>query len=390
MNTQRWMSSQFFSFFMTWGVFLPYWTGWMIHTKGITVSQASLIMSLGLAVRGLSTLVAFPYFSEKYSSKTLLNVMAVGTIISLLSYIPATSFTGLLLATLLLHFFYPALMPALDSVAGTLVQHKQLMDYGKSRSYGSIGFVVAGMILTLFTGAWGDEVILWAMLLGTLIFLFLGFMHSPVILSKKTKMDPNNKHGMMSLFRIQYFGLVLVIVILLQAAHASYYSYGYIFLQEIHAPKYLIGLIINIAVFAEIIFFSIADKHFKQFSIGTLLALAALGSTIRWLLIFSFPNVIVFCIAQTLHACSFAMGHYAFMKYLVKNITPVQIPKAQGMYSALALSWSTAIFTFFGGYLYEIEPRYAFIGMVICTIPSMLLALIYRKVEIKKEGLITI
>ncbi|WP_338452926.1 MFS transporter [Niallia oryzisoli] len=390
MNTQRWMSSQFFSFFMTWGIFLPYWTGWMIHTKGITVSQASLIMSLGLVVRGLSTLVAFPYFSEKFSSKTLLNVMAIGTFVSLLSYIPATSFTGLLLATLLLHFFYPALMPALDSVAGTLVQHKQLMDYGKSRSYGSIGFVVAGMILTLFTGAWGDEVILWAMLIGALVFLFLGFMHSPVILSEKPKMDINNKHGMMSLFRIQYFGLVLVIVILLQAAHASYYSYGYIFLQEIHAPKYLIGLIINIAVFAEIIFFSIADKHFQRFSVGSLLALAALGSTIRWLLVFSFPNVIVFCISQTLHACSFAMGHYAFMKYLVKNITPAQIPKAQGMYSALALSWSTAIFTFFGGYLYEIEPRYAFIGMIICTIPSMVLALIYRKVEVKKEGLITI
>ncbi|KAA9021121.1 MFS transporter [Niallia endozanthoxylica] len=390
MNTQRWMCSQFFSFFMTWGIFLPYWTGWMIYTKGITVSQASYIMSLGLVVRGLSTLIAFPYFSGKFSSKTLLNVMAIGTIISLLSYIPATSFTGLLLATLLLHFFYPALMPALDSVAGTLVQHKQLGDYGKSRSFGSIGFVVAGMILTLFTGAWGDEVILWAMLLGALIFLFLGFMHSPVILSEKPKMDPHKKHGMMSLFRIKHFGLVLVIVILLQAAHASYYSYGYIFLQEIHAPKYLIGLILNIAVLAEILFFTIADKSFQRFSVGSLLALAALGATIRWLLVFSFPNVIVFCVAQTLHACSFAMGHYAFMKYLIKHIAPAQISKAQGVYSALALSWSTAIFTFFGGYLYEIEPRYAFIGMIVCTIPSMLLALIYRKVELRKEVLISI
>lgn len=381
MNTQRWMSSQFFSFFMTWGIFLPYWTGWMIHTKGITVSQASLVMSLGLVARGLSTLVAFPYFSKKISSKSLLNVMAVGTIISLLSYIPSTSFTGLLLATLLLHFFYPALMPALDSAAGILVQNKQLRDYGKSRSFGSIGFVVAGMILTLITGAMGDEVILWALLLGTLIFLSLGFMHSPVVLSEKPKMGPNEEHGMISLFRKKHFGLVLIIVILLQAAHASYYSYGYIFLQEIHAPKYLIGLILNIAVIAEIIFFSIAGRHFQQFSVGSLLLLAALGSTMRWLLVFFFPNVIVFCFAQTLHACSFAMGHYAFMKYLIKNVPPAQIPKAQGMYSALALSWGTSLFTIFGGYLYEIEPRYAFIGMIVCTLPSMVLALVYRKLQ---------
>ncbi len=170
-------------------------------------------------------------------------------------------------------------------------------------------------------------------------------------------------------------------MILLQAAHASYYNYGYLFLQDIQAPKYLIGVIINIAVIAEILFFSIADTKFQHFSVGSLLALAALGSSLRWILIFAFPNMIVFCIAQTLHACSFAMGHYAFMKYLVDHVPHAQVAKAQGIYSALALSWSTAAFTIFGGYLYEIEPRYAFIGMIACSLPSMLLALVYRKQE---------
>ncbi|RJS60909.1 MFS transporter [Bacillus sp. PK3_68] len=385
MNTQRWMSKQFFSFFMTWGIFLPYWTGWMIHTKGITVSEASLIMSLGLVARGLATLVVFPYLSGKFSSKTLLNGMAIGTLISLLCYIPASSFASLLVVTLLLHFFYPSLMPALDSIAGFLAQNKQLKHYGKSRSWGSIGFVVAGMILTVFTGALGDKVILWALLLGTVIFAGLGIMRAPAVLSEKPTAEQTNTGGMLQLFRIKHFGLVLAIVVLLQAAHASYYSYGYIFLQDIHAPKYLIGVIINIAVIAEIIFFSIADRSFHKFSVGSLLALAALGSSIRWILVFAFPNVIVFCIAQTLHACSFAMGHYAFMKYLIKHIPQAQIPKAQGMYSALALSWSTAIFTIFGGYLYEIEPRYAFIGMIVCSVPSMLLALVYRRLGHKKD-----
>ncbi|MFL0364125.1 MFS transporter [Pseudobacillus sp. 179-B 2D1 NHS] len=385
MNTQRWMSKQFFSFFMTWGIFLPYWTGWMIHTKGITVSEASLIMSLGLVARGIATLVVFPYLSGKFSSKTLLNGMAIGTLISLLCYIPAGSFASLLVVTLLLHFFYPSLMPALDSIAGFLAQNKQLKHYGKSRSWGSIGFVVAGMILTVFTGALGDKVILWALLLGTVIFAGLGIMRAPAVLSEKPAAAQTNTGGMLQLFRIKHFALVLAIVVLLQAAHASYYSYGYIFLQDIHAPKYLIGVIINIAVIAEIIFFSIADRNFHKFSVGSLLALAALGSSIRWILVFAFPNVIVFCIAQTLHACSFAMGHYAFMKYLIKHIPQAQIPKAQGMYSALALSWSTAIFTIFGGYLYEIEPRYAFIGMIVCSVPSMLLALVYRRLGHKKD-----
>ncbi|WP_435923082.1 MFS transporter [Paenibacillus sp. DYY-L-2] len=385
MNTQRWMSARFFSFFLTWGVFLPYWSGWMIYTKGITVSQASLIMSFGLIARGLSTLFTFPYLSGKLSSKKLILVAGIGTLMALLCYIPAKSLTGLFIVTVLLHFFYPVLMPALDSAASVLVQSKQLKHYGRSRQWGSIGFVSVGMVLTLFTGRFGDEVIFWALLLGIIGFVGLGLMRAPDVLSGKPQVKQARQASMLQLFRIKHFGWVLLIVILLQAAHATYYNYGYIYLQEIHAPKYLIGLIINIAVIAEIIFFAVADKAFAKFSVGSLLALAAAGSSVRWILVFAFPNAIVFCIAQTLHAFSFAMGHYAFMKYLINNIPNAQIPKAQGIYSALALSWSTAVFTIFGGYLYEIEPRFAFIGMIVCTVPAMLFALGYRKAELERQ-----
>ena len=381
MNTQRWMAQHFFIFFMTWGVFLPYWTGWMIDEKGISVSEASFIMSAGLVARGLATLFIFPYLLRIWSSRRLINVISITTFVAMLLYIPSQSFLSLLIVTLIVHIFYPTLMPALDSAAGVLLQHRQLQHYGKSRSWGSIGFVFMGMVVTVFTGAFGDAVILWIMLLGLFVFMLLGLKQTPEVLSLKPKISKDGSFKMRDLFKAKHFSLVLVIVILLQAAHASYYNYGYIYLQDINAPKYLIGVILNVAVISEIIFFAKADTVFRKFSVGSLLALAALGSTIRWILVFIFPNVFVFTIAQTLHAASFAMGHYAFMKYLTENISPLQIPNAQGIYSALALSWSTAVFTVLGGFLYEIEPRYAFIGMVICTIPSMLLALKYRKVE---------
>ena len=381
MNTQRWMAQHFFIFFMTWGVFLPYWTGWMIDEKGISVSEASFIMSAGLVARGLATLFIFPYLLRIWSSRKLINVISMTTFFAMLLYIPAQSFGSLLIVTLIVHVFYPTLMPALDSAAGMLVQHRQLQHYGKSRSWGSIGFVFMGIVLTVFTGAFGDAVILWAMLLGVFVFMLLGLKQTPEVLSLKPEIPRDGSFKMRDLFKVKNFGLVLVIVILLQAAHASYYNYGYIFLQDIDAPKYLIGVILNVAVISEIIFFAKADTVFYKFSVGSLLALASLGSTIRWILVFAFPNVFVFTIAQVLHAASFAMGHYAFMKYLTENISPLQIPNAQGVYSALALSWSTAVFTILGGFLYEIEPRYAFLGMIVCTIPSMLLAMKYRKIE---------
>ncbi|WP_455661749.1 MFS transporter [Pradoshia sp.] len=381
MNTHRWMSIQFFTFYVTWGIFLPYWTGWLVDVKGVTVAEASLIMSLGLVARGLSTLFVFPYLSGKFSSKAVLNMAGIATLLSILGYIPANSFMSLLVVTLLIHLFYPTLMPALDNAATVLVQSRQLREYGRSRQWGSIGFIVSGILLTVFTGIYGDNMILWGLLLTTAIAVGLAFIRAPRVLSEKPKADKAEKGGWLKLLRIKNLPLVLMIVILLQAAHASYYNYGYLFLQEIDTPKYLIGVIINIAVIAEIVFFAIADRKFERFSVGSLLAIASLGSTIRWILVFAFPNVIMFSIAQLLHSFSFAMGHYAFMKYLIKFIPSTQVAKAQGLYSAFALSWSTAVFTIFGGYLYEIKPQYAFLGMVVCTIPSMLLALYYRKRE---------
>ncbi|HEX5563577.1 MAG TPA: MFS transporter, partial [Sporosarcina sp.] len=40
MNNQRWLSISFFTFFFTWGVFLPYWTGWLTIEKGLSVKDA--------------------------------------------------------------------------------------------------------------------------------------------------------------------------------------------------------------------------------------------------------------------------------------------------------------------------------------------------------------
>ncbi|WP_042355620.1 MFS transporter [Bacillus rubiinfantis] len=384
MNTQRWMSTQFFSFYLTWGIFLPYWSGWMIHTKGISVTQVSMIMSLGLVARGLFTLFVYPFLAEKYSSKTLLNGMAIGSFITILCYIPADSFSSLLAVTLLLHIVYPTLMPALDSAAGLLVQHNQLKDYGKSRSWGSLGFIVPSLFLTAITASMGDKVILWALLIGMVLFVCLGFLRAPDILSKKVKGQQKKQVGIRSLFHTRHFGLVLIIVILLQAAHASYYSYGYIFLQDIHAPQAFIGIILNISVFAEILFFTLADRVFRNFSVGALMTLSAMGSSVRWIMVFAFPTVTVFCLSQTLHAFSFAMSHYAFMKFLIQQIPDRLIPQAQGIYSALALSWSTAVFTMLGGVLYEMDPRLAFLGMILCTIPALLLAIVYQKSAVKK------
>ncbi|WP_042472499.1 3-phenylpropionate MFS transporter [Bacillus ndiopicus] len=378
MNNQRWMSQNFFTFYMTWGIFLPYWTGFLIEAKGLTVGQASLIMSFGLAVRGISTMFAFPYISRKRSSKRVLDILAIASLITVLFFIPASSFNSLFIVTLLFSFFFPALMPALDSVAGILVQHGQL-HYGKSRSYGSLGFVVMVLIVSVITGKFGDVTIVWLLLGGLIMLVILNTRPAPAILLEKAKEKHSNKFSLKQLLQTPNFLIVIIIAVLLQGAHASYYNYGYIYLQELEVPKYYIGLIINIGVFFEIIFFAKSDRLVGHLKPVTLLIIAAIGSTMRWLMVSLVPTIPIFIISQSLHAVSFALAHFAVILFFTQHLKKEQIPTAQGMYNAFAMSWSTAALTLLGGYLYEIEPRFAFLGMVICTVPALFLALYLKK-----------
>lgn len=380
LSSQRWMSQQFFMFFITWGIFLPYWSGWMVAEKGITVEDVGYIMSAGLVARGIATLFIFPYLSRVVSSKRMIQIMAAGSLLAVLLYIPAESYVSLFLVTLMLNLFYPVLMPALDSTASILVVNKELKHYGKSRSWGSIAFVVAGLVLTLFISWFGDMVILWAMLAGVFLITVVSSINTPAVLTKKPE-SSGRATSIFALLKTKHLVLVLIIVMLIQGGHATYYNYGYLYLQHINTPTMLIGLIINVAVLAEIIFFAKADTLFSKWSVGKLLAFSAVGSSVRWVIVYLFPSVAIFTISQVLHALSFAMAHFAFVKWITKNIAPTNIALVQGIYSALALSWATALFTMFGGKLYEIEPGLAFLGMVACTLPAAIIAFILIKKE---------
>ena len=93
----------------------------------------------------------FPTLAKYVHNKRLITILAIGSLLTALLYIPSTGFTALLIVTILFSVFYPALLPAVESSAATLVQYGNI-HYGKSRSYGSFGFVIAVLIISMLTG----------------------------------------------------------------------------------------------------------------------------------------------------------------------------------------------------------------------------------------------
>lgn len=380
MNSQRWLSLNFFTFFFTWGVFLPYWTGWLINAKHLSVPEAGFIMSAGMIVRALSTLTLYPLSTKLYSMSKVMQMLGILSLVSMLFYLPLNSYMALLIVTILFSAIYPNIMPAMESSASILIK-KDKIDYGKSRAYGSLGYTVALVVVGAVTQSFGINSVLWVMIVGIALIIVSQVLQVPEALKEEpVKNDAGEqKHSYKDLLKEKGFFIVLFISILLQGAHAAYYNYGYVFLDDLHVKGFTIGLILNVAVIIEIILFANADRFFSKLNVSTMYLIAGIGSTLRWVMILLFPNVAVFIVSQLLHAVSFGIAHYAYIQYISSKLRPAFIPMAQAVYAAFGMSLSVAALTLLGGYLYEIEPQYAFGGMLICTIPAVVLTVLTMK-----------
>jgi len=380
MNNQRWLSMSFFAFFFTWGVFLPYWTGWLTIEKGLSVTAASFIMGAGMIARSLSTFLIFPYLTRKMSMISVMKWISFTALILTLLYLPDSPFIVLLIITVLFSAIYPMILPAVESGASILMQVEGI-HYGKSRSFGSIGYTIALLLIGAATAIWTEQAILYIMIVGLTISTLFFMRPAPEALRLNPVQEDNTKQtiNFKSLFTSKGFAIVLLLAILLQGAHASYYNFGFIFLDNLGVNGIYIGIILNIAVLFEILFFTRADRLLSKVKVSTMFLIAGIGSTARWILIALFPYISVFIGTQILHALSFGVAHFAFIKFISQKLPNDQIPTAQGMYAAFAMSLSTAILTFLGGYLYDISPQLAFLGMVICSIPAIIIVLMTRK-----------
>ncbi|MFK2826370.1 MFS transporter [Bacillus sp. B190/17] len=374
-KAQTWLSFNFFAFFFSWGVFLPYWTAWLISSKGVTIESASAIIAAGLFIRSFSTVFIFPTLSMKLSIGSLTKLFPILSTLLLFLFIPLSSFHTIMAAMILFSLIYPLILPLTESI-GTMMMQSERIQYGKSRSWGSIGYAAALVAVGAVTAYFGDTAIVYVMIFGCALMLGAAFYFTPASLKKRSE-----RHSVpfRSLFQSKRFVIAMIVSICIQGAHASYYSYGFIYLQDLGVSNTWGGIILNIAVVSEILFFSIADRLLKRSRISSMFLASAAASVIRWTLLFLFPNVAVYAASQTLHAMTFALAHFAFIRLLYEEFDGYEIPAAQGLYASLSMGLGSSLLTIAGGYLYKEEPGLAFLGMTFALIPAIVLTFYLKK-----------
>lgn len=374
-KAQNWLSLNFFTFFFTWGIFMPYWTAWLISSKGLTVESASTVIAVGLLVRSFSTFFIFPALSSKFPIGLLMKGLAISSVILLYLFIPFDSFYAMILAMTLFSLVYPLMLPLTESIGAIMMQSERI-NYGKSRSFGSIGYTVGLLVIGAVTAYFGEGAIIYVMFAGCLLVVISAFYRTPASLQEKSE---TSSVPFRSLLQSKRFVIAMIICVLIQGAHASYYNYGFLYSQHLGVNNTWSGVILNIAVISEIIFFTMADRLMKNIHVSSMFLVAALASAVRWTLLFVFPNVPVYIFTQLLHSLTFGLAHFAFIRLLYQEFSSREIPTAQGIYASLGMGLSTSLLTFAGGYLYKETPGLAFLGMTVVIIPAIFLSLYMKK-----------
>ena len=379
MSSKTWLSTNYFLQFLVTGTFLPFWMVYLTSVKNLSVLEASSIFSMLYIARVISGIFLSPYLIKKYNIDITLKLsVGIGLILAV-SYGFTNEKIVLGLITFLFGMIYFMVSPLVEGLASLFLREENI-DYGKARTYGSLGFTVIGIIIGGILGYVGNEALYYILIFLVALYLIFMFLPQPKLVKNLSFEEPNTKKEKESLYswvlKDRNAILLIITVFLYQLSHTAYNNYNALYLESMNiSAKWLSGVILNVSVIAEIIFFIFSKRLVKRIKPKNLMIFAGVCAIIRWGALAMFHNIYVFTIMQTFHAITFAVAHIAFILILNKDYNNKEIIDMQNLYTAICFQLSMAVGLYIMGALWDISTSYVFYASAIIAAIGTLVAM---------------
>ena len=302
-----WQLAGFYFFYFAFvGLFAPYW-GLYLKSIEFNALQIGVMMSVQPIMRMVSPALWGWLADWLGNRKRVVQIAAFGSVICYLGVFFSRDYYELLLVLGLMSFFWSASMPLVEATTMTYLG-KHAAKYGRLRSWGSIGFIVAVLGLGLALDYIAIHWILWVGL-----FIQLGILYfsrqipATVVIAHHTDSQP--------ILRIALQPQVLALFgscFLMAVAHGPYYTFFSIYLVEHGYAKSAVGLLWTLGVVCEIGVFFMMPWLMRKYTLPQILMASLLLAVIRFLLIgWQVDTLLLLLTAQLLHAATFGSFHAA-------------------------------------------------------------------------------
>ncbi|MBO1504967.1 3-phenylpropionate MFS transporter [Serratia proteamaculans] len=368
LQSTRWLALSYFTYFFSYGIFLPFWGVWL-KGEGIPPETIGILLGAGLVARFLGSLLIAPRVKDPSHLVTALRLLALLTLAFAIGFCFGNGWGWLMLVIAGFNLFFSPLVPLTDALAGTW-QKQITLDYGRVRLWGSLAFVIGSALTGQMVSVWGHNAILYSLIISILAML-LGMMLKPSVMPQgEARTHSEADRSLWEMLKEGPVWRFLLCVTLLQGAHAGYYSFGSIYWQEAGYSASTIGYLWSLGVVAEVIIFASSNFLFRRWNARNLLLLSACCGILRWGLMASSTELGWLLVIQILHCGTFTVCHLAAMRFIAARKGP-EVIRLQAVYSALAMGGGIAIMTVIAGFLFEHLQGGVFWVMAAVVVPAL-------------------
>jgi len=367
------LSGFYFFYFATVGGFIPYWSLYL-KENGFNPAEIGELSAL-LGGTRIFAPILWGWMADR-TGKSL-------RIIRVACFFAAAIFAGFLFAhgyflfaaiSVAFSFFWNAALPQFEAVTLFHLQ-QEAHAYSRIRLWGSIGFIAAVLGIGRLLDIHALALLPW-IITGLLTGIWLVSLVTPDISTVRQNIA---SIGIMRIVKQPEVLAFLAVNMLLQLAHAPYYVFYSIYLQNHGYSTTLTGSLWALAVVAEIVLFIYMGWVFKRFTLRSVLLFSIVLAAARWLIIgwgADYLGLLVF--AQLLHAATFAGVHAVAMQLVYQYFGQHHQGKGQALYSSLSFGLGGMLGSFYSGYYWELlGPQLVYSLAAGCCVLALLIVYLW-------------
>ena len=330
------------------GSIFPLLSRYLSEVLEFNGKQIGTILALPPLI-GLFTLPLFGavYDNVKKPKKLIFALIMIAT--GIVFFIPQTQsfvFTALLITTF--QFFNRPVGSMLDSYTIQATKEENL-DYGKVRTFGSWGYVLASFFLGFLVEYTSLKVIFYSV--G--IFLILSMLNLKSFKNYQRKVDKRNfLKDLKDLRNNKEFIILIISYSLIFGISNVSNGYDSVRLAELGYGSSYIGVLIFSQVFFELLLMKHSEKIINKFGYLKPFIIGGLAISLKWIIYYSTTNLWVFIISASLHGFMIALFLPTAMKYINK-IVPENVLATALMILSSALLMTLSLFLYLTGFIYD-------------------------------------
>ncbi len=337
----------------------------VLEQLGYTGSEIGIIFAAAPLVRFLVPLMFIRGFRLGNASFYIALVILFVSVSTF--YFSIHHFYALLFSNILFGVGLSLVLPYIELLSLSEIGKER---YGKSRLFGSIGFMAVALVLVKFPGDPLTALDYLAVLTYiTVLFAYLVVKNAHSL--KQTTQYIANDVDLLRDWKL-WAGFAMM-----QVSFGAFYNFFTIY-ETAHGISIDTTIYLwSFGVLIEIVMLYYQGALLRK-NLLLVLQFATAATVLRWFLVFAFAdNLGVLFFSQSLHALSFALFHSAAISYLYHLYKNRVL--AQQLFSGVSYGLGGLFGALVAGYVYEYFPSYLFLSSTLLALVTLVLLHLYSK-----------